>query len=495
MPAPARRFPLGCFDGFSVLLLLLLLPFLGLARADDCGGACTPGKTRCDNGECKVCTACSGNHYLSVLCEGTQDNRCDPCQLCDSGKFIVRECAPSATTDGDRTCQACRECPAGTYESQECGGSSDTGCQTCRTCGAGTYASKQCSGGDTECTACTACRSGHTFASVPCTASWDRACDSCTQCEHGSTYEAAACTPERDTQCQSCTVCPSGKYRTGGCDGRVDTQCAECSACSFGFHSTGQCTADGNTVCEPCCAAGQFLVSGCTAVSPDPACRSCGTCGGGYFETSACSFQGDTRCTSVAGPVVGALAALVLLALGMFLVFRNRRLHHRGALTVRLLEEKEAELDMLASVWRIDWDDLEVTSTLGAGANGVVHAALWHRPGEAGPGLQVAVKTLAHSVGGVGTETLALLSAGEMDVDGDDGSAAFDMAREIDFLQRTLHPNIVRFFGAGQRASGQTFLVLEHVELGDLKTLCRDGLARTVQTYLKRGSFWGGPAD
>ena len=165
-----------------------------------------------------------------------------------------------------------------------------------------------------------------------------------------------------------------------------------------------------------------------------------------------------------------------MLALAIFLLLRNRRLKKRGHLTQRLLDEREAELIQLSAVWLVNFDDLELAGKLGAGANGVVLSATWRKHGADEPGVRVAVKMLGEGV----------MEAGALEASLNFDSPAVDLAREIDFLQRTLHPSIVRFFGAGQRLGGEAFLVVEFVELGDLSDLVRgEGrrLAEAVSKY------------
>lgn len=180
--------------------------------------------------------------------------------------------------------------------------------------------------------------------------------------------------------------------------------------------------------------------------------------------------------------MVGALSAVALVALVLFLMLRNRRLKKSGHLTQRLLEDRDAELVQLNAVWLVPYSALEVAHKLGAGANGVVLSAVWRKEGAGEAGLRVAVKMLGAEV----------MQAGALEASTSYDSPAVELAREIDFLQRTLHPNIVRFFGAGQRVSGEAFVVVEYVELGDLTGLVRDrakGLKEAVKKY-RSGEFF-----
>lgn len=55
----------------------------------------------------------------------------------------------------------------------------------------------------------------------------------------------------------------------------------------------------------------------------------------------------------------------------------------------------------------------------------------------------------------------------------DEHGVCEEFQREIEIMQRTRHPNIVRFFGAGTWTDGTPFFVLELMSRGSLKTLLR----------------------
>ena len=108
----------------------------------------------------------------------------------------------------------------------------------------------------------------------------------------------------------------------------------------------------------------------------------------------------------------------------------------------------------LKAAWEIGYEELDFVRRIDAGSEGAfgeVWLGTWD-------GIQVAVKVLRKS--------RILL----------DEHTVEEFGNEVEFLQRTRHANVVRFFGAGtDPTSGAPFLVLEHVALGSLKTL----LART----------------
>lgn len=105
--------------------------------------------------------------------------------------------------------------------------------------------------------------------------------------------------------------------------------------------------------------------------------------------------------------------------------------------------------------WEIEPDEVELHELIGEGSFGQVWRGRWS-------GLDIAVKILRQNV---------------LEVGGEFVQAEFE--REIEFMQRTRHPNIVRFFGTGRGgkvASGRRnpegqFLVEELMPRGSLKQL------------------------
>ena len=164
----------------------------------------------------------------------------------------------------------------------------------------------------------------------------------------------------------------------------------------------------------------------------------------------------------VAGIAVGSLLAGLALATGAYLLLRFYRrskeyrigLESENELQKRLIEERDEEVMALKAAWEIGYEELDFVRRIDAGSEGAfgeVWLGTWD-------GIQVAVKVLRKS--------RILL----------DEHTVEEFGNEVEFLQRTRHANVVRFFGAGtDPTSGAPFLVLEHVALGSLKTL----LART----------------
>ncbi|EGD78537.1 serine/threonine protein kinase [Salpingoeca rosetta] len=146
----------------------------------------------------------------------------------------------------------------------------------------------------------------------------------------------------------------------------------------------------------------------------------------------------------VAGSVFAVLALSIPLL--VWLYRRYWRSHKSDSLHQQLLNREREEVQALKRAWVIEYDELRMIKRVAAGAYGVVFKAEWDT-------VTVAVKVLQR--------TLSV----------DDRETANDIGNEVEFLQRTRHPNVVRFFGAGVNTNGSPFLVLEFVAMGSLKDL------------------------
>eukprot|EP00045_Choanoeca_perplexa_P016311 m.218775 g.218775 ORF g.218775 m.218775 type:complete len:1327 (-) comp17224_c0_seq1:9-3989(-) len=148
-----------------------------------------------------------------------------------------------------------------------------------------------------------------------------------------------------------------------------------------------------------------------------------------------------------------------ILAISPFILYfvrymRRRYRHVRGDLELQrhLLDDANVELEVLRKAWEINPAELELKKKLAEGASGTVWKAQWET-------IQVCVKVL---------KTNIMLM---------DQSAVNEFEREVEFLQRTRHGNVVRFFGAGTfgPARGNApFLVLELVASGSLQTFLEE---------------------
>ncbi|EGD82008.1 TKL protein kinase [Salpingoeca rosetta] len=141
--------------------------------------------------------------------------------------------------------------------------------------------------------------------------------------------------------------------------------------------------------------------------------------------------------------------------------------HYRGltkriGLQEQLLVEMDEEVMALKKAWEIEYDELRMIKRVAAGAFGVVFKAEWDT-------VTVAVKVLQQG--------LMMF----------DESTVLEFEKEVEFLQRTRHPNVVRFFGAGTDPSGSPFLVLEFVAMGSLKDLLGKDMEKVLVEVNENG--------
>ncbi|EDQ89321.1 uncharacterized protein MONBRDRAFT_25375 [Monosiga brevicollis MX1] len=168
------------------------------------------------------------------------------------------------------------------------------------------------------------------------------------------------------------------------------------------------------------------------------------------------------------------VALMTLVAVGLLMLStvglhrwqarRMRRLHEAHELERLLLAETyHDEIAELKQAWRIQRSELELLKRIDGdspGAFGEVWGARWQD-------LEVCVKILNASAAA-------------------NFAAVQDFEKELDFLQRTRHPHLVRFFGAGEGDFGAQrqipFLVLELVKQGSLRSVLRGSQPRDLST-------------
>ncbi|EGD78565.1 TKL protein kinase [Salpingoeca rosetta] len=196
----------------------------------------------------------------------------------------------------------------------------------------------------------------------------------------------------------------------------------------------------------------------------------CG-CSQGYRLNSnnVCEPKGPNIAAIVGGSLVGGLAILVPVVLWLYRRYWKSKIKHQ-----QLLSEKDEEVMALKRAWEIEYDELHIVKRVAAGSFGAVFKAKWDT-------VTVAVKVLQQAV-------MAL-----------DEHTVIEFEKEVEFLQKTRHPNVVRFFGAGTDPNGSPFLVLEYVAMGSLKDLLGKDMEQVLRevraTQSKEGShaFDAGP--
>lgn len=168
----------------------------------------------------------------------------------------------------------------------------------------------------------------------------------------------------------------------------------------------------------------------------------------------------------IAGLACGVLVAAVLMTLLAQRVGRwywQRRLKYNLQLSQALLDETNEEVLALKKAWEIDYGELTFDKRIDGevkGAFGEVWSGQWD-------GIAVAIKVMR--------QTLL-----EMDP-----SLIDEFEREVSFMQRTRHPNIVRFWGAGRTFNGTPFLVEELMSGGSLQSLLHGRQAQPLDWALK----------
>eukprot|EP00039_Didymoeca_costata_P005232 m.79748 g.79748 ORF g.79748 m.79748 type:complete len:659 (+) comp12727_c0_seq1:213-2189(+) len=161
--------------------------------------------------------------------------------------------------------------------------------------------------------------------------------------------------------------------------------------------------------------------------------------------------------SSVAGAFVGFIIAVGLYALRQNFMTLRWQLGN----SEKLLEEQENLVSEMQQAWRIEAEDVKLLRRIDTdveGAYGEVWYATWD-------GIGVALKKLRESVFEF------------------DEKAREDFAKEVDFLRRCRHGNIVRFFGTGKMDSAP-FLVTEYLANGSLKHYLRENKSITWKRRL-----------
>eukprot|EP00049_Salpingoeca_infusionum_P014574 m.275556 g.275556 ORF g.275556 m.275556 type:complete len:1468 (+) comp15697_c1_seq7:91-4494(+) len=200
-----------------------------------------------------------------------------------------------------------------------------------------------------------------------------------------------------------------------------------------------------------------------------------------YEQRCACSFGFevvDDECVLSTAWIAsaGSITLVTFLALlggvgitvGVRYVYaRQKRFKSTIDLQQHLLADAEEEVFALKKVWEISDSELMFLDRIdktSVGAFGEVWLAEW---GE----MKVAVKVL---------KTSMMMM---------DESTVMEFEKEVEFLQRTRHRNVVRFFGAGRKGDTEApFLVLEYMARGPLSAVLRDSWESCVSAVAPLGA-------
>lgn len=149
--------------------------------------------------------------------------------------------------------------------------------------------------------------------------------------------------------------------------------------------------------------------------------------------------------------VLVSLGVLGLIGVKVVRRFRGRVriMHGELELRERLLGAATEDLQALKRAWEISASEVRLVKRIDVDSLGA-YGAVWRGDWD---GMPVAIKVL------------------HAQLQEFDATSAEEFAKEADFLMRARHPNLVRFFGAGQLPDGTPFIVLELVARGSLRSL------------------------
>ncbi|EGD80116.1 TKL protein kinase [Salpingoeca rosetta] len=187
------------------------------------------------------------------------------------------------------------------------------------------------------------------------------------------------------------------------------------------------------------------------------------SCAGGYHKgnNNRCVRDNRDQYLLLFGALFGVLVVQAVVFVVVRYVRRHRQLVQDHTLKTQLLVERDEEVLALKKAWEIGYNELRSLTHISTGAFGTVYKAEWDT-------VTVAVKVMQQGVSIF------------------DDNSQHEFEKEVEFLQRTRHPHVVRFFGAGTHPNGSPFLVLEFVAMGSLKQLLFDrGLEAVLQEHLR----------
>jgi len=183
----------------------------------------------------------------------------------------------------------------------------------------------------------------------------------------------------------------------------------------------------------------------------------------------ACSPERALSTADKAGIAVGVVVFVAIVGIVIYRLHRLRRSTLDDLrLNEKLLHDEHIEKETLYAeniemkrAWEIGENDLVLECVLASGAFGTVWKARWGH-------IEVAVKKL------------------RMPLDDDVGGLANeDFNREVSFMQKIRHPNLLIFYGAGVAADHRAFMVVELMCHGSMrKMLLSDGPLTCVSRIL-----------
>lgn len=229
----------------------------------------------------------------------------------------------------------------------------------------------------------------------------------------------------------TCVDCPIGTYS--------DTSGPDCFKCNTLFTtSTIGSVSDANcSICE------------------DHLCRRGGICTvtkGNYAFDCDCSFLFPGRTCDSLWPLGAFMSTclLVLLIPTIYFIIKMVRYRKQVNRHAELLTKQQTEIRNLVQGWKINPEEIEYLNRIGSGSYGEVWRAKYRE-------MIVAVKKI---------ENVEVMFGPESE---------HKVEREMEFMRRTRHPNVVLFLGGGRSdTDAGLFIVTEYMKCGSLNVILYD---------------------
>eukprot|EP00040_Diaphanoeca_grandis_P015153 m.77111 g.77111 ORF g.77111 m.77111 type:complete len:782 (-) comp24979_c0_seq1:273-2618(-) len=482
---------------------------------------------------------CSSTEYVAVPASATEFHLCSALTVCTPTEFVVL--APTATTN--RFCHAYTTCTTTEFQAANPTAISDRACvpiaPPCDNTEFQVYSPTPTS--DRICLSYAVCNYTTQFEvatptlttdrvclqlSPPCdfstefqvassTPTSDRICTSFSVCNYTTQYRKSQPTTTSDRICNDLTVCVNNEYASVAPTMTSNRQCRLIRMCSLntGTYITKSSTPTSDTVCSLiaalCDPTTQFQ-SVAPSINTNRNCTSLTQCSPQYQYQSEppttttdrqCSYL--TNCSSLnemqmhaptptsnrmcgnstivtaakklstssdAGIAIGVIVVLLMFTVAaIYLVCQKRTTEEDLRLNEQLLQGERAEKASLfaenmemKSAWEIDEADLVTEEILASGAMGVVWRATWGH-------IQVAMKILKTPV----DDDFGLLVSEEFN-------------REVSFMQKIRHPNLLIFYGAGITSTNMAFLVTEYMAKGSLRGVLKSSNSVTLSVEIRQ---------
>eukprot|EP00041_Stephanoeca_diplocostata_P020281 m.451562 g.451562 ORF g.451562 m.451562 type:complete len:658 (-) comp21528_c0_seq15:124-2097(-) len=300
-------------------------------------------------------------------------------------------------------------------------------------------------------------------------------CQSAAICSHSSEFQVSPATAMSNTQCRALTKCNASQYQSVAPTLTTDRICTEVQICQPGMYQTEQYTATTDRQCALACKSfyvgstivyAQYSVVNATATNAG-VCEALVQCNsseltvvnGTNYTNTVCKSAADTAAPTQMPTVdyigigLGATVFVLLIFISVAYLYAGKRRTQKNLELHEMLlcderqarEQVAAEVAQMKKAWEILEHDLSFVKQLATGGSGTVWHAKWGHN-------DVAVKILKYAIDG-------------------DMNFGEDFDKEVSFMQRIRHPNLLLFYGAGKLSNKRAFLVVELMEEGSMHTL------------------------